>query len=43
MVDRVRELKDLVYQLKKAILEENLEEADYLEEDIQDLIEEAGE
>lgn len=43
MIDRVRELKDLVYQLKKAILEENLEEADYLEEDIQDLIEEVGE
>lgn len=39
-VERIRELKDLIYQLKKAIIEEDLEEADYLEEDIQDLMEE---
>lgn len=38
--ERIRELEDLVYQLKMAVLEDDLEEADYLEEDIRDLIEE---
>lgn len=38
--ERNRELEELIYQLKKAILEENLEEADYLEDEIRDLMEE---
>lgn len=39
---RNRELEELIYQLKKAILEGNLEEADYLEDEIRDLMEEEG-
>lgn len=37
---RNRELEELIYQLKKSILEGNLEEADYLEDEIRDLMEE---
>lgn len=37
---RNRELEELIYQLKKAIIEENLEKADYLDDEIRDLMEE---
>jgi len=35
-----RELEELLYQLKKALIEENLDEADDLDEEIRDLMEE---
>lgn len=37
---RNRELEELIYRLKKAILEGDLEEADYLDDEIRDLMEE---
>lgn len=36
--EMARELEDLIYQLKKAVLEEELEIADDLEEDLRDLL-----
>lgn len=38
--EAARELEDLIYQIKKAVMEEDLDEADYLEEEIRTLMEE---